>query len=54
MPVTVTGAEIEFKKNLEVREAMFCDPGSPPEGTVPGALRRLAELRGETPKSPYW
>jgi 8-oxo-dGTP pyrophosphatase MutT (NUDIX family) len=45
---------IAFRPGLEVREAMFCDPLSPPPGTQPGTLRRLAELTGQTPRSPYW
>ena len=45
---------ITFRPNLEVREVMFCDPSSPPENTTAGTLRRLAELTGKKPRSPYW
>ncbi len=47
-------ARIAFKPNLEIREVMFCDPASPPSGTQTGTLHRLAELTGQTPRSPYW
>lgn len=45
---------IDFKPNFEIAEVMFCDPASPPRDATPGTLRRLAEMRGETPQSPYW
>jgi 8-oxo-dGTP pyrophosphatase MutT (NUDIX family) len=45
---------IAFRPNLEVRKVMFCDPLSPPPDTQPGTLRRLAELTGQMPRSPYW
>jgi ADP-ribose pyrophosphatase YjhB (NUDIX family) len=45
---------IAFRPNLEVREVMFCDPSSPPADTQAGTLRRLAELTGQTSRSPYW
>jgi len=47
-------ARIEFKPNLEIREAMFCDPKAPPAGSTPATLRRLAEFYGGAPLSPYW
>ena len=45
--------QIAFRPNLEIREAIFCDPSSPPPNTQPGTLHRLAELTGQT-RSPYW
>jgi ADP-ribose pyrophosphatase YjhB (NUDIX family) len=50
----VRGAVLSFRPNFEVREIVFADPAAPPPGTAPGVLRRLAELRGEAPQSPYW
>lgn len=50
----VRSARIDFHPNLEVREVMFCDPAAPPPNTQLGTLRRLAELTGKTPVSPYW
>lgn len=50
----VRNARINFRPNLEVREAAFYNPLSPPPDTQPGTLRRLAELAGQTPRSPYW
>jgi ADP-ribose pyrophosphatase YjhB (NUDIX family) len=50
----VRDARIDFHPNLEVREVMFCDPSSPPPDTQASTLRRLAELTGQAPRSPYW
>jgi hypothetical protein len=47
-------ARIDFRPNLEVREAAFYDPLSPPPDTQPSTLRRLAELTGQAPRSLYW
>jgi 8-oxo-dGTP pyrophosphatase MutT (NUDIX family) len=47
-------AEVEFKRNLEVREIFFVDPGDPPPEATPGTRRRLAEFIGKTPQSPFW
>jgi 8-oxo-dGTP pyrophosphatase MutT (NUDIX family) len=47
-------AEVEFKRNLEVREIVFVDPGDPPPEATPGTRRRLAEFTGKTPQSPFW
>jgi ADP-ribose pyrophosphatase YjhB (NUDIX family) len=47
-------ARIAFRPNLEIREAKFFDPVSPPPDTKPGTLHRLAELTGRTACSPYW
>ena len=50
----VTGGSIDFRPNWEIREILWADPASPPPGTTPGTLRRLAELRGIAPQSPHW
>ena len=42
----VTGAAVNFRPNLEIREICFADPRQPPDGTTPATLRRLAELTG--------
>jgi len=47
-------AEIVFRPNLEIREILFCDPASPPKGTLAGIKRRLDEFVSQTPPSPYW
>jgi 8-oxo-dGTP pyrophosphatase MutT (NUDIX family) len=50
----VEGGIVNFRPNLEIRAVCFADPLAPPDGTVPAALRRLAELSGKTAISPYW
>jgi ADP-ribose pyrophosphatase YjhB (NUDIX family) len=45
---------LQFQPNLEIREVLFCDPATPPDGTTPATRRRLAELTGKAPRSPYW
>ena len=50
----VEGGTIDFRPNLEIRAICFADPLAPPEGTVPAARRRLAELSGAAGISPYW
>lgn len=50
----VRDAEIDFKPNLEIREIVFADPASPPQGTNPGARRRLAELASGTKPAHFW
>jgi 8-oxo-dGTP pyrophosphatase MutT (NUDIX family) len=50
----VRGAEINFKPSLEISEIVSADPHAPPPDTAPGARRRLAELIGAAPMSPYW
>ena len=47
-------AEIEFRPNFEVREIVLADPADPPTGATRGTRRRLAELTGKTPHSPFW
>ena len=50
----VRNVRVEFRPNWEIREIMFCDPEHLPEGTGSGTRRRLAELFGKVPRSPYW
>jgi ADP-ribose pyrophosphatase YjhB (NUDIX family) len=50
----VREARFDFKPNLEIREVVLAEPESPPPGTARGVRRRLAELTGQTPRSPYW
>jgi 8-oxo-dGTP pyrophosphatase MutT (NUDIX family) len=50
----VTGAQITFKPNFEIREICFVDPAALPPGVTPATARRLAELSGAVPVSPYW
>ncbi|MEZ5997592.1 MAG: NUDIX domain-containing protein [Hyphomonas sp.] len=38
----------------EIAETVWADPLTPPDGTTPGTRRKLAELYGGGPKSPYW
>jgi ADP-ribose pyrophosphatase YjhB (NUDIX family) len=47
-------ARVDFKPNLEVREARFFDPAALPDGTSAATRRRLAELSGTAPRTPYW
>jgi 8-oxo-dGTP pyrophosphatase MutT (NUDIX family) len=49
----ITGASVNFRPSLEIREICFVDPSAPPPGCSPATLRRLAEFCGE-PVSPYW
>jgi 8-oxo-dGTP pyrophosphatase MutT (NUDIX family) len=50
----VREAKFKFKRNLEIREIAHVDPKAPPPEVRPGARRRLAELVGAAPVSPYW
>lgn len=50
----VTGAAVNFRPNLEIRDICLADPRQPPDGTTPATLRRLAEFAGKAPLSPYW
>jgi hypothetical protein len=47
-------ADVDFRRNIEVREIVFVDPADPPPGTAAGTRRRLAEHVGKTPPSLYW
>ena len=48
------GSEIAFKPNFEIRDIVWADPVAPPPDTQAGTRRRLAELIGQAPQSPYW
>jgi 8-oxo-dGTP pyrophosphatase MutT (NUDIX family) len=50
----VRDAKFDFKPNFEIREIARVDPKAPPEDVRPGTRRRLAELMGDMPVSPYW
>lgn len=50
----IDGGTVAFRPNLEIRAICFADPKAPPDGTVPAARRRLAELSGAAGISPYW
>lgn len=50
----VKEAVLDFRPNAEIAEAKFFPLEQPPEDIGPGPLRRLAEMRGEAPKSSYW
>jgi len=50
----ITGATVNFRPNLEIREICFADPHRPPDGTTPATRRRLAEFTGAFAPSPYW
>jgi ADP-ribose pyrophosphatase YjhB (NUDIX family) len=50
----VREARFDFKPNLEAREMVLADPASPPPDTLGSVRRRLAELTGQVPQSPYW
>lgn len=46
--------EFIFAPNLEIREIVFTDPLSPPDGTPASVRRRLEEFAGLHPKAAYW
>ena len=50
----VRDAKFAFKPNHEIAEILMADPASLPDDVAPGAKRRLAELAGSAPPSPYW
>ena len=50
----VRNAKIAFKPNFEIRDIAHIDPNEPPDDVRPGARRRLSELVGASPVSPYW
>lgn len=45
---------IQFKRNIEIRAAEFFHPDALPEDTSTATRRRLAELSGKQPRTPYW
>lgn len=47
-------AEFIFTPNLEIREIVFTNPLSPPDGTPSSIRRRLEEYAGLHPKAAYW
>jgi 8-oxo-dGTP pyrophosphatase MutT (NUDIX family) len=50
----VDDIEIDFKPNLEIREAKFFAPDALPDG-VPGSTRKhIDELLGRTPFTAHW
>lgn len=50
----IMGGTVNFRPNLEISAIQFADPQAPPRDTTPATLRRLAELRGDSPFSPHW
>jgi ADP-ribose pyrophosphatase YjhB (NUDIX family) len=50
----VRDAEIDFKPNLEIREAAFFAPDALPEGVTPATRLRIEETIGDRPASPHW
>jgi 8-oxo-dGTP pyrophosphatase MutT (NUDIX family) len=50
----VRGAEVNFKPSFEISEIVAVDPQAPPSDTSPATRRRLAEIAGAAPISPYW
>jgi 8-oxo-dGTP pyrophosphatase MutT (NUDIX family) len=50
----VSGAAVNFRPNLEIREICFADPLLPPAGCSPATLRRLKELSGAAEISAWW
>jgi 8-oxo-dGTP pyrophosphatase MutT (NUDIX family) len=50
----ISGADVNFHPNLEIREIVFASPCQPPADCTPATLRRLKELEGQIPPSPFW
>lgn len=50
----VAEAKIVFVPNVEIAEIQWANPSAPPDDASPGTLRRLGELSGTKPTSPYW
>jgi ADP-ribose pyrophosphatase YjhB (NUDIX family) len=50
----ISGGAIDFHPNWEIRDIIWADTNMPPPGATPATVRRLAELRGAAPVSPYW
>lgn len=46
--------EAAFTPTREIREAEFFAPQALPPDTSPATLRRIAELAGDSPPSPFW
>jgi len=46
--------QVVFKPSLEIAEICFADPAALPPGTSDATRRRLAEMAGKEPSSPYW
>ncbi|WP_244296451.1 NUDIX domain-containing protein [Stappia sp. TSB10GB4] len=46
--------EAAFTPTREIREAGFFAPQALPPDTSPATLRRIAELAGDSPPSPFW
>jgi hypothetical protein len=42
------------RRDWEIAEAAFFDPGALPEGATPATCRRLAEWRAGLPHDPAW
>ena len=50
----VRDAVLDFKPNFEIRDILFADPASPPDGTNAGARRRFAEQASGAKPTLYW
>jgi ADP-ribose pyrophosphatase YjhB (NUDIX family) len=50
----ITGATVDFRPSLEIREACFANPADLPADTAASTARRLAELAGKAEVSPWW
>ena len=50
----ITGARVNFRPNLEIREICFVDPLMPPSECTGATLRRLEELSGNVAPRLYW
>ena len=50
----ITGATVDFRPSWEIRDMIWADPDALPPDATPATRRRLAELQGAAPLSPYW
>lgn len=50
----VTGAQVNFRPNLEILEICYADPANPPPDCSAATLRRLKELAGRTQTDLHW
>jgi 8-oxo-dGTP pyrophosphatase MutT (NUDIX family) len=50
----VRNARYKFKRNAEILRIRLVDPAHLPDDLAPGTKRRLLELAGNEPPSPYW